>query len=267
MKLIEFVAPVESMRGNLSGKQELQYAEHNNPAFEAPNGAQSAKNYQPRFIGAKRAKDGLKYFAVRTKQTCVLNSKTRNAMALTGSIASIKSAIQYGGTAAWSNLKSIYEYRKEHGGDAAGSGISFNKWMDYWLRQMLQYKQDSITISATGLSVIIKSPYTSYDTEATAISEPVFAKFVQLLTTDSGSVFFTVNGKQFAGSAQQWNDFKGEMNNANYESMFSDFTIPSADDGAVQYNGLQLYTSAGVAVKSSDTFIANEKYTTVPPEA
>lgn len=68
MKRIEFIAPVEAMRGNLSGKQTLLYPTNDNKAFDAPQGVRSyAKNYRPSFIGAKRASDGLKYFGVRTK--------------------------------------------------------------------------------------------------------------------------------------------------------------------------------------------------------
>lgn len=38
MKRIEFIAPVEAMRGNLSGKQDLLYVENDNKAYEGPVG-------------------------------------------------------------------------------------------------------------------------------------------------------------------------------------------------------------------------------------
>lgn len=265
-KRVIMIPPFEVLTGNLSGAQDLRYKENNNKAYEAPNGSASAQNYVTRYVGAKRA-DGKSYFAVRRKTTTTLNNKTRTNMAILGSIAAIRSAIQYGAAADWAKLKGIYEYRKTHGGDAAGDGISFNKWIDYWLRQMLMYKQQSITLTASGISVIIKSPYTPYDSEATAISQAVFAKFVPVLTIDGATIVFTVDGKQFTAAMQQWNDFAGEMNNANYDAMFADFIIPEADDAAVQYNGLPLYTAAGVAVKSDDAIVANEKYTTIAPQA
>lgn len=265
-KRVIMIPPFEVLTGNLSGAQDLRYKENNNKAYEAPNGSASARNYVTRYIGAKRA-DGKSYFAVRRKTTTMLNNKTRMNMAILGSIAAIRSAIQYGAAADWAKLKGIYEYRKEHGGDAAGSGISFNKWLDYWLRQMLQYKRGTIALTSSGLTVTIYSPYQDYSNEATAISQAVFAKFVQVLTVDPDAIFFTVDGKQFIASEMPWNDFKGDTNNANYTNMFADFTIPSADDAPVQYSGLQLYTAAGVAVKSDDAIIANEKYTTVEPSA
>lgn len=266
MKRIEFIAPVESMRGNLSGSQDLKYRENNNPAYDAPNGDAHALNYQPRFVGAKRSKDGLKYFSVRTKSTTKLNAKTRSTMAILGSIAAIRSALMVA-SSTWANLHAIFEYRKEHGWDEAGTDISFNKWLDYWLRRMLQYKQETLTLTASGISVVIKSPYISFDAESTAINKAVFSKFVPVLTTDANTILISVDGKQFAATSQAWNEFAGEMNNANYDNMFEDFDIPTADAQPVTYNELPLYTAAGVAVKSNDTIIANEKYTTIAPQA
>lgn len=86
MKRIEFIAPVEAMRGNLSGKQEgLQYPAADNKAYESPLGSVNyAKNYRPSFIGAKRAKDGMKYFTVKTKTAIHLTAKSKRQMALLG---------------------------------------------------------------------------------------------------------------------------------------------------------------------------------------
>ena len=260
------IPPFEVLTGNLSGAQDLRYKENNNKAYEAPNGSASAQNYVTRYVGAKRA-DGKSYFAVRRKTTTTLNSKTRMNMAILGSIAAIRSAIQYNSGSDWANLKAIYAYRKEHGGDAAGTDISFNKWIDYWLRQMLMYKQTSVSLTASGLSVTIHSPYDGYnEAEATEIAQAVFAKFVPVLSVTS-IIQFSVDGKQFTAAAGKWNAFKDDLNNPNYDTMFASFDIPSADDAPVKYNALQLYTAAGVAVKSDNTIVANEKYTTIAPSA
>ena len=89
MKRIEFIAPVEAMRGNLSGKQELEYPLNENPAFYAPTGKHYATNYQPRFIGAKRASDNLKYFAIRTKSAVNMTTNSILAMAALGAAGAI----------------------------------------------------------------------------------------------------------------------------------------------------------------------------------
>lgn len=95
MKRIEFIAPVEAMRGNLSGKQEdLVYPQADNKAYESPLGSVNyAKNYRPSFIGAKRAKDGMKYFAVKTKTAIHLTAKSKRQMALLGGAGACYAAI------------------------------------------------------------------------------------------------------------------------------------------------------------------------------
>lgn len=91
-KRIIMIPPFEVLTGNLSGKQDLQYAENNNPAFEAPNGNQGARNYTTRYVGAKRS-DGKTYYAVRRKNTAVLNTSTRLQMALFGGAAAMIASI------------------------------------------------------------------------------------------------------------------------------------------------------------------------------
>lgn len=94
MKRIEFIAPVEAIRGNLSGTQDLRYAENDNKAYLSPVGKRNyARNYRPSFIGAKRASDGLKYFSVRTKSAVGLTLKAKKAMALLGGTGSIFASI------------------------------------------------------------------------------------------------------------------------------------------------------------------------------
>lgn len=77
MKRIEFIAPVEALRGNLSGKQRLLYAENDNPAWEAPDGKHYARNYKPRYIGAKRSANGKTYFVTRTKHAITNSQASR----------------------------------------------------------------------------------------------------------------------------------------------------------------------------------------------
>lgn len=96
MKRIEFIAPVESMRGNLGSKQDLRYAENDNKAFDAPDGRQYARNYQTRYVGAKRASDGLKIFQVKTKAATNLSALTRKNMSVLGGTGAIIGAAKIG---------------------------------------------------------------------------------------------------------------------------------------------------------------------------
>lgn len=83
---IEFLAPVEAMRGNLSGKQALKYPTKNNSAWEAPSDKRSyATNYNTRYIGSKKSENGLKYFSVRQRSAIMNTPAQRTAQALLGS--------------------------------------------------------------------------------------------------------------------------------------------------------------------------------------
>ena len=152
MKRIEFIAPVESMRGNLSGSQELQYRENNNPAYEAPNGDAHALNYQPRFVGAKRSKDGLKYFSVRTKSTTKLNNATRMTMAVLSVVAAMKSALRTAHAADWAKLQQAYAYQVQHGISVPDT---FDKWIFEIFGQMLKYRQSSYVFNQASISVTV----------------------------------------------------------------------------------------------------------------
>lgn len=88
-KKVRFIAPVEVMQGNLSGKQDLKYPSNDNKAYEAPTGVNYARNYTTRYIGAYRAKDGLKYFAVKQRSAIRISASSKLNMALLGATQSI----------------------------------------------------------------------------------------------------------------------------------------------------------------------------------
>lgn len=198
MKRIEFIAPVESMRGNLSGKQELQYAENNNPAFEAPSGRQYARNYQPRFIGAKRASDNLKYFAVKTKAATLVSPANKLNMALMGGVGAIFAAILEAPT-----MRARLEYAwKEY----FHSTKSFRAFMNVYLRDMLSRKAKAIQIGhdAQGDIITVGNPWnaSSIASYIPAISNEVLVKFwLQLGAVEGGAapIYFTVEGKKGIG--------------------------------------------------------------------
>lgn len=94
MKRIEFIAPVEAMRGNLSGSQKLVYAKKNNPAWDAPEGKSFARNYKPRFIGAKRAATGATIFATKVRSAINNSTKTKVAQAVLGSMSMLLAGVE-----------------------------------------------------------------------------------------------------------------------------------------------------------------------------
>lgn len=195
MKRIEFIAPVESMRGNLSGKQELLYAENNNPAFDAPAGRQYARNYQPRFIGAKRSSDNLKYFAVKTKSATLVSAASKMNMALTGGVGAIYAAILNAET-----MRARLEYAWKN---YFHSTKTFRAFMDAYLRDMLKRKAKSVQIGrdSEGNIIVVGNPWNASSTASyiPEISEEVLVKFwLQLAAIDGGAapIYFSVDGQK-----------------------------------------------------------------------
>lgn len=95
MRKIEFIAPVAAMRGNMSVTQKnIVYPTHDNRAYEGPDGERNtARNYQPILIGAKRRLNGKTYFCVKTKTTNHLTPLAKSAMASMGAACSIYAAM------------------------------------------------------------------------------------------------------------------------------------------------------------------------------
>lgn len=218
MKRIEFIAPVEAMRGNLSGSQVLEYPEQNNAAFDAPAGKRSyARNYQSRFIGAKRASDGLKYFQVRTKSAIGLTAKSKMAMALLGATGAIRAALKK--MSAWDNIVANYEIAKAAGQTNAKSVA---KWVYDAIYETLKVKGAVINFAVTGgTATRFKNPFVK-SAGATAsdidnVPSYILIKFWSQLANNP--IAFTIDGmKGIAHSGDVWDD----LTNAKYNVLGCD---------------------------------------------
>lgn len=173
MKSIEFIAPVESMRGNLSGRQKLEYPTDNNAAFEGPVGSVNyARNYGPRFIGAKVAKTGKKYFSVRLKSANHLTLKSKNAMALLGGAGAIYAAILRT-PAVLAGIQAQYAALQE-----LGEKRSFRKYVMDTVRQGLIQKQLNFTFAGPATSVVVNNPWVKVTGDLNiSISNEIRVKF------------------------------------------------------------------------------------------
>ena len=190
MKRIEFIAPVEAMRGNLSGKQDLLYAENDNPAYDGPVGSVNyAKNYSPRFIGAKIAKSGKKYFAVRTKTANHLTAKSKKAMALLGGTGAVVGAIFAAKSGAvYTGLYACWTAAQSH-----GDTRSLRKFASDAVREMIIGHMSSKTIHVDSASCTIDNPWGKFSGALNvAISNTIRVKFWSELVQDG--IVFTVDG-------------------------------------------------------------------------
>lgn len=270
MKRIEFIAPVESMRGNLSGNQSLEYADNNNPAYDAPNGVQYARNYQPRFIGAKRGSDGLKYFAVRTKTATNLKASTRRAMAIVGVTAAIRSALMSGHAADYAKMQQAFEYLKAKEQLPEGQD-TFKKWFDANVKQMLVYKKATWSFTQSSISFTINNPYNLASAQALVIKQAVWVKFADIFAfagAQGGGVYFSIDGSAIfapydeGGTLPTFNTIS--KTNPHMTTLYAPMAVSGQN---LTWNSQEVYTSTGVKVESDAKVIKDEKYTTAAPIA
>lgn len=207
MKRIEFIAPVEAMRGNLSGRQDLLYPSEDNKAYEGPVGyVNYARNYAPRFVGAKIAKTGHKYFTVRTKSANHLTAKSKKAMALLGGAGALYAALLKT-PAKLTTAQSLWNYAQEH-----GDTRSFRAFMMDFFRQGLINHVVAFTASVSSISLSIDNPWGKFSGALDIqISNAIRVKFWTELV--SGGIAFTISGMK--GVAKTNNDFEAIIN-SNY---------------------------------------------------
>lgn len=274
MKRIEFLAPVESMRGSFSPKQKLLYALNNNPAFDAPVGRQYARNYQPTFIGAKRSASGLKYFACKTKSATLVTAESKLRMAITGAAGAIFADIQRNASTA----NSIY-YRLQYAWkEYFKSPKTFRAWCMVYLEDMLSRKTSSTNMGrdAQGDIVYVHNPWyimvrpqTAYVPE---ISNETLVKFwLQLGTngTSAAPIYFTVdgqiglafNGLTFSNNDGLCDDTYSRINILNID------VIEGPEPNYVCVGNDTTYMKLGSSfVTADDVVVVNGKYTSTTEE-
>lgn len=254
MKRIEFIAPVEAIRGNLSGKQKLVYAENDNPAYEAPIGRQYARNYRPSFIGAKRASDGLKYFSVKTKSATGLTLSSKKAMAVLGGAGAFIAGILRDPSRKTA-LQIQLEYNIQHGLVAAGT--SLRKWMCVKVQECLRFKKANVDFKAGAGTTEVKvmNPwfgFSSAGVTVVGVGDTILVKFWDTLATDP--IFFSIEGaKGVAHVGDEWALV--------IENEYNVLGLTYADGSAyVQMNGMYVIDAEGVYQQGSTVITAGKKY-------
>lgn len=251
MKRIRFIAPVEAIQGNMSGNQKLQYAEHNNPAFESPKGKRNyARNYRPSYIGAFVAGTGTKYFAVKTKTAVHLTNKSQLAMALAGAAgAMFGSLIKDKTSALYLKAEALW----------INNGISAKQTMRKYytniFRQMLAAKSESISVTdeVTHEMLTIQNPWRVNQETNVPVSDDVLVKF--WLQLSNNGIIFTIDGK--TGIA-----ISGNLFDDLFDTRFDVLGLQEDSAGKITYNGAIVKDAAGNDVLGSAAIIAEGVYHT-----
>lgn len=157
MRRIEFLAPVEAMRGNLSGNQKLLYPTQDNSAWDSPAGKRNyATNYETRYIGNKRAATGQKYFSVKTKSAVTMSPAMRRANGLLACSSTFADIIRTD-LSILSQLQDLFlaSYEKS-------IGWTFKRWISNIVRQGLINKSGAFYFDPAGTpSPSVQNPFSA----------------------------------------------------------------------------------------------------------
>lgn len=279
-KKVFMIAPFDVLTGNLSGEQKLQYAENNNPAYEAPNGTQYARNYHTRYIAARRGRDGLAYFQVKKATATVLNADTRMTMATLAGVAAIRSALMKNHAQDYAQIIANLAIDVAHGiisgtGKRTVMSLFYEKVAD-----MLQGHKPTVVFSGS-TSVTINNPWNVDSSNVFAINPVVWLKYAPIFAfsdNNIGGYYFTIAGRKYFAMWTQTphTDTDGPTWGAWYSSLAGNFNAREAMDffdGSAGEAGIKVeesdVTVGGVNVKyngtnvngRTDKVIVNGKYT------
>lgn len=203
MKRAEFAPGFAELRGNISGKQTLEYAENNNPAFEAPNGVQYARNYRPSVIISKVAKTGKFHFSIKTKSAVKVTSRSKFNMALLGGAGAVRAAILNNPTQR-AQVEALYTAAKAKG---VTDAKTLEKYIFDTAYEALMVKKSAITFYVPEEATqYYRNPWaftSSVGAQALNIKASIIAKFWEALATNP--IVFYVAGMK--GVAHSGDDF------------------------------------------------------------
>lgn len=174
MRRIEFIAPVESMRGDLSGGEKNTYNGGQSAWYAANSGELHAENYSKRYIGSRKSANGKKFFSLRTKVTIDMTAN-RFPMAVFGGTASLASYVKKD-LSLMGPLKVLFLALKQ-------PGETYSKWLYNKLYPAIMLKQASVTITDGETAVTINNPWI---TGGTGTSEPVPQAIVDKFASELG---------------------------------------------------------------------------------
>lgn len=171
MRRVEYILPIDALRGSLCPRQVLEYDDENNPAYYAPDGLQPALNYKPILVVAKRDKQ--RYYMVRTKSSARVSSSSKMSWAVFGGACAIFGGIN-GSTTIKTKLMRLYE--SEH------LTVKFRRWCFDTLCPMLQNKATSCTFGTGQSAVTLLNPWQNSGSSTVYVDADIYNKFFDFLS-------------------------------------------------------------------------------------
>lgn len=261
MRKVRLIAPFLAIQGNLSGAQDLRYAENDNKAFESPAGKKNfARNYDPRYIGSLNTKTGKYTYRVKTKSAVHMTPKATKAMALLGGTGAVYGAlIKVKTTATYLGVLAQYNAIV-----ALGDKRTFQKYCMDQIMQAIAANAQNVTFAGPATVVNFKNPW--YDGSQSAdvtISQNVLVKFWGELALN-GIYFFVDGQKGIAINSWCFDDLDGSP-------AVNILPLGSVEIGSKTYviKGDLYLKLNGAYVEDSDVIVVNGEYflTATAPEA
>lgn len=157
------------MRGNLSGRQDIEYGDAAK-AYDVPVGsAETATNYKPVIVARLIQRTRMKNFQVRTRTTINMTQAMRNNLARMGGAGALYAALIADKTT------SIYNDCVA----ACPKGQTLREFVFPLIRQGLTVKDDQISIAD---GVYIVNPWVGSETPNVPISQTIIDKFASVLS-------------------------------------------------------------------------------------
>ena len=168
VKRVEYMAPIDWMAGNLSGRQVIKYA--GGAGYDVPTGETiAADDYQPRLIVKYRRKDGHRYYQVRTRTSVNMSATYKENISVMGGACAIFSALVRNKQA------NIYKACVA----ACPGNITLRKFIVPKCKAALLYKAATIRI-AEGVEIV--NPWVSTAEPNVVVTAAVLDKFANILS-------------------------------------------------------------------------------------
>lgn len=141
VKRIEYIMPIDSMRGNITGRNAEKISYNGLSGYDVTSGVVEATNYTPKLIAQLRnrgTRAAVRIFQVRTRTS--VNAQNRFGMAVCGGAMSILGAIIYGQLNANITLRNALK-------SACPANFTLRQWLYPYINGMLSGGESSITVS------------------------------------------------------------------------------------------------------------------------
>lgn len=174
VKRIAYILPIDYMRGNLSGRQNIAYS--TGKGYDVPDGTtETAVDYMPRMVAQYRT-NGLyeiRTFQVRTKTSVHMTESLRLSLAVMGGAGALYASLVS------DKMSAIYQ-AVYTAALANGKGQTFRGYVMRALMTGLRAK-DAQLIIASGVYIV--NPWTSSETPNVPVSQTILDKFSEVLST------------------------------------------------------------------------------------